>query len=146
VRIVIGRLVAAALLAFALAGCGPATSTMGTGLDGLRTYSWTRQVLCTLGKSIPPFAGTLRGQQGTRELVWIEGPAGEHWSIVWPAGFTVAFTPAAELRNERGDLVGRDGDAIELDQVSLGQATGTYDDPYLATGLFAGGCYLFVSG
>ncbi len=77
--------------------------------------------------------------------MWIEGPAGEHFSVIWPEGFTVDFEPTAVLRDEKGMVVARDGDRIALAQTNLDEAAGTFDDPYIAHGLSVGtGCYPYV--
>ena len=129
---------ACCLLAVALTACTPG-GTISTQPDGLRTFTWTPYVLCNLAAAIPGVAGVLRGEPGAREPVWLEGPTGQHWSIVWPAGFNVAFVPEAELRNEKGIRVVGDGNAVKLEQLHRG--TGTYDDPYVADGLSSLGCY-----
>jgi hypothetical protein len=64
-----------------------------------------------------------------------------------PAGFTVSFSPAAELHDEHGAVVARDGDQITLGQTNLDEAAGTFEDPYFAKGLrLSGRCYAFVEG
>jgi hypothetical protein len=134
----IRALAACFLLAITLTACTP-TGTISTQPDGLRTFTWYQDVLCNLSRTIPGVAGVLRGEQGAREPVWLEGPTGQHWSVVWPAGFTVAFVPDAELRNENGVRVVGDGGAVTLHQVHRG--TGTYDDPFIASGGSSLGCY-----
>jgi hypothetical protein len=66
-------------------------------------------------------------------------------SIAWPDGFTVSFSPTAELRDDHGAVVARDGDQITLTQTNLDEAAGTQGDPYVAKGLWLDGrCYPFV--
>jgi hypothetical protein len=121
------------------------------GPDGLRTFTWKfdsmPKILCTLEASVPPVAGVLGGQQSARDPVWIEGPAGQHYSVIWPAGFTIAFTPDVELRDDTGALIARAGDSIKLGQTNLHEAAGTFVDPYIAHGLSVGkGCYPYLTG
>jgi hypothetical protein len=141
-----GAVLALGLAALLVAGCQSTRSTGSTGSGGLRTFTWPTNVLCDASAAARPVSGVLRGEQGEREPVWIEGPRGQHISVVWPAGFTVAFTPAAELRNETGALIARDGDPITLGQTNLDEATGSFADPYVAHGLSVGkGCYPFIT-
>jgi hypothetical protein len=63
-------------------------------------------------------------------------------SIVWPEGFTVRFEPLAVLRDENGAIVARDDSSVTLGHVSLTEAAGTFDDPYIASGLVFDGCYI----
>lgn len=122
-------------------------STITKGSDRLRTFTWSDDVLCELSKAARPVSGVLRGQRGANEPVWLEGPGAQHLSVVWPAGFTIAFSPIVELRDEKGNLVARDGAVITLAQTNLDEAAGLFDDPYVAHGLPVGtGCYPFVKG
>lgn len=123
-------------------------STISTGADGLRTFSIARapggaEILCTLGKPIPPVIGTLDGQAGAPDPVWLVGPGGQRIIVVWPAGFTVRFDPEVQLFNDRGGLVARRGDRLELGN-RISEAAGTHDDPYIAAGAQFGGCYTYL--
>ncbi len=60
---------------------------------------------------------------------------------VWPDGFTLLFDPQPVLRDERG-LVAREGEIVRLTQVDPSSA-GTFEDPYVASGLLFDGCYPF---
>ena len=60
---------------------------------------------------------------------------------MWPAGFTLRFEPDAAISTDRSTLVGRAGDRIVLSQTGYGDAAGTFDDPYFASGLVFGDCY-----
>lgn len=142
-----------ALLILALAtllagGCRSTApvSTITTQPDGLRTFSWPDEVLCTLGKAVQPVTGVLRGQQGAQDPVWLESPDGQHLSVIWPAGFSVAFAPAAALRDEKGHVLAREGDTVTFGQVNLETAAGTFEDPYVASGSVGDGCYPYVTG
>ena len=132
-----------------VAGCSP-HSEIRTGSDGLRTFTVIREIngtkiLCTLFGIAPHgVEGTLEGQAGAHEPIWLQDPNGTHLSVVWPEGFTVRFAPGAELFSDKGYAVAYAGDLVELPQVSYGQATGTYDDPYIAAGIFFGDCYNFI--
>jgi hypothetical protein len=145
------------LVALVLAGCGllpqpqpPNHSVIRRGPDGLRTFTVVREddrtpLLCTLGAALPPVEGVLRGdQRDDVEPIWLERPDGRRMSIVWPEGFTVRFEPLAVLRDENGAIVARDGSSVTLGQVSLTEAAGTFDDPYIASGLVFDGCYIYL--
>jgi hypothetical protein len=154
---VVRALVFGALAAVVAAGCGilpdpsePNHSVVIRGPDGLRTFTVIREVdgtpvLCTLGGAIPPVEGVLRGDQGDPvEPVWLERADGRRLSIIWPEGFTVRFEPLAVLRDEGGRIVARDGSSVELPQVPTTIAAGTFEDPYIASGLVFDGCYTFL--
>lgn len=98
-------------------------------------------VACPAFARTNPVAGILEGQAVAREPVWIRAADGRDLSVVWPAGFTVRFEPAAAVYTDRGTLVGRAGDRIVLGQTGWSDAAGTFDDPYFASGLIFGGCY-----
>jgi len=127
-----------------IAACVSA-SAISTGADGLRTFEWRQNDrLCQLFAIASPVDGVLRGQQGAHDPVWLEAADSRHLSVVWPAGFTLSFRPDAELRDERGDLVAREGDRLELSQTRWDDATGRYEDPYIAAGGWAGRCYPYT--
>ena len=80
-----------------------------------------------------------------REPIWLEAADGVPLSVAWPDGFTVSFSPTAELRDDHGAVVARDGDQITLTQTNLDEAAGTQGDPYVAKELWLDGrCYPFV--
>ena len=139
----LGAFLACALLA----AC--TRSEIQTGRDGLRTFTIVEEiggspVLCPLGAPIPPLSGMLAGDPNDRERVWLVVENGRRVSIVWPAGFRAGFEPAAVLYNESGRAVARAGQAVVLDQVSPGDAEGSFEDPYIAGGILFGGCYPFI--
>jgi hypothetical protein len=82
-----------------------------------------------------------QGEAGAREPVWLRADDGGHLSLVWPEDFTLRFAPDAAIYTDRGTLVGRAGDRIVLGQMRPGDAAGTFDDPYFASGLVFGDCY-----
>lgn len=129
----------------------PDHGVIETGPDGLRTFTMVpqpdgRPPACDLILVSDPVKGTLEGQAGTREPIWLVADDGRHLSVVWPEGFSVRFEPDAVLYDESGNPVGRAGSRIILDQVPWSSATGTYDDPYIASGLLFGGkCYPFAA-
>jgi hypothetical protein len=135
--------------AVALAGCGLKSTFTST--DGVLTFSWRSDVICNASAAARPVVGTLRGQQvgqfaDAREPIWLEAADGVHLSVAWPDGFTVSFSPTAELRDDHGAVVARDGDQITLTQTNLDEAAGTQGDPYVAKGLWLDGrCYPFVN-
>ena len=127
-------------------GACTAHAVISMGPDGLRTFAVVRNpdgssVACAAFGLANPVAGILEGQAGAREPGWLRADDGRHGSVVWPAGFTVRFAPDVAIYTEKGGLVGRAGDRIVLDQTRRGDATGTFDDPYFASGLVFGDCY-----
>src|SRR5450759_4576960 len=133
------------LLTLLASGCHQSASTTSTEPSGLRTFTWAHDVLCSLAAATRPVTGVLRGQPGAKEPVWIEDPAGRHLSVIWPEGFSVVFAPSAELRDDTGAMIARDGDALTLTQTNIDMAAGSFEDPYIASGLSVGtGCYPFV--
>jgi hypothetical protein len=137
------------VLAFAVAGC-MAHSEIRTGADGLRTFTVIREidggrVVCPAFGIVPHgVEGTLQGQAGLHDPVWLETDDGRHLSVVWPEGFTVRFEPDAVLYNDMGYAMARAGDLTELAQVFPGDAKGTFDDPYIASGILFGTCYPYL--
>jgi hypothetical protein len=152
---VVAVLAGASLLAMVLAlsfaaivNSYPAHSTISTGADGLRTFSIARgpgggEILCTLGKPIPPVIGTLDGRAGASDPVWLVASDGHPMIVVWPAGFSVRFDPTVRLLNDRGGIVAQRGDTMELGNRTT-DAVGTHDDPYIAAGAQFGGCYAYL--
>ena len=97
--------------------------------------------LCANGAALPPVSGRLAGDSNAApDYVWLVGD-GRRQFITWPAGFTVTFGPAPVVRNERGDVVARDGEVLILPQTSPAGHSGTTADRYLATGMVGGRCY-----
>lgn len=134
------------LLFAIVAGCG-LVGNIRTGEDGLRTFDWGAPFSgCPAFAAVRPVTGTLRGGEGEREPVWLEAADGRRLSIVWPAGYRVDFAPGATLYDERGMAVAREGDTVELGQVNVETAAGTYDDPYVAKGILFDGCYPSSAG
>ena len=128
-----------------VAGCS-AHPVISTGPDGLRTFAVVRNpdgssVACAAFGLTDPVGGILDGQAGAREPVWLQADDGRHLSVVWPAGFTVRFEPDAAMYTDKSTLLGRAGDRIVLSQTRPGDAAGTSDDPYFASGLVFGDCY-----
>jgi hypothetical protein len=140
------RWVAAIWLVAVLVTACTAHSVISTGPDGFRMFAVVRNsdgssVACAAFARTNPVTGVLEGQAGAREPVWLRADDGRHLSVVWPAGFTLGFAPDAAIYTDRGRLVGRAGDRIVLGQTGYGDAAGTFDDPYFASGLIFGGCY-----
>jgi hypothetical protein len=139
------RLLAVWAVTALVAAC-TAHSVISTGPDGFRTFAVVRNadgssVACAAFGLANPVAGILDGQAGAREPVWLRAGDGRHLSVVWPAGFTLQFAPDAAIYTDGGTLVGRAGDRIVLGQTGYGDAAGTFDDPYFASGLVFGDCY-----
>ena len=136
------------LVALLVAAC-TAHNAISTVSDGFRMFAVVRNadgssVACAAFGLTNPVAGILEGQAGAREPVWLRADDGRHISVVWPEGFTLQFAPDAAIYTDRGTLVGRAGDRIVLDQTRPGDAAGTFDDPYFASGLVFGDCYPVV--
>jgi hypothetical protein len=144
------------MLAFALVslaalcgGCGIAEdprSEIATGADGLRTFTHIHArggtaVACGAFALADPVHGTLQGAAEAREPVWIETEDGRRLSGIWPPGFSVRFEPRAVLYNELGKPVAWADEPTELSQTRWDEATGTYEDPYVAHEGAYGGCY-----
>ena len=142
-------MISIAMVGIMVVGCA-AHSVISTGPDGLRTFAVVRSnpdgssVACAAFGLTNPVTGILDGQAGAPEPVWLRADDGRHLSVVWPAGFTLRFAPDAAIYTDRGTLVGRAGDRIVLGQTGYGDAAGTFDDPYFASGLIFGGCYPVV--
>ncbi len=133
------------LVALLVAACAT-HNVISTVSDGFRMFAVVRNpdgssVACAAFGLTNPVAGILDGQAGAREPVWLRADDGRHLSVVWPEGFTLQFAPDAAIYTDRGTLVGRAGDRIVLGQTGYGDAAGTFDDPYFASGLIFGGCY-----
>jgi hypothetical protein len=117
-----------------------------TGPDGLRTFAVVREiggvpVTCPLFEVIDPVVGRLEGSPDDPvEPIWLVGPNGNRLSVVWPRGYSVAFEPEAVLRDADGRVVATAGERIELAQVRVGASSGTYEDPYIASGFLFGNC------
>jgi hypothetical protein len=108
----------------------------------LRTYPTRPDATCDAIGIDDPVTGRLEGDPAdTAEPVWLRAADGRRLSVVWPEGFSVAFVPDVELRNEAGATVAGSGDTVVLG-VGFASAEGTFDEPYLAEGIMLDGCYL----
>lgn len=108
----------------------------------LRTFPIWEAADCDAIGVDNPVIGRLEGDpEDPQEPVWLMREDGTRLSVVWPAGFSVRFEPDATLYNELGRVVARAGDAVTLNQVSIAEATGTFEDPYYAAGILFDGCY-----
>ena len=112
-----------------------------TDTNGLRTSSRSRTELCETYAIADPVFGWFRASADEPEHVWLEARDGRRISVVWPAGFRVRFGPPAELTNERGEVVAREGQKVFLGQTRVSESAGTFNDPYIAHGLIHDGCY-----
>ena len=106
-----------------------------------RTFSLVASDSCEAFGVEDPVIGVMRGDSGDPELVWLEAPNGKRLTIVWPAGFAVAFRPNPVLVQADGHKVANEGDTIVL-QVSRAAAAGTRADPYVAAGIMLAGKHL----
>jgi hypothetical protein len=87
---------------------------------------------------------TIRGDpEAEVEKMWLQTPSESHVSVLWPEGFNVRFEPTAHLYDPGGTLVGIEGSTVHLDNVAPDSATGTFTDPYIATGRVFGRCYIY---
>jgi hypothetical protein len=86
--------------------------------------------------------GVLEGSPSDpREPIWLRSSTGARISVIWPAGFSVRFDPDAVLYNEHSRPVAKAGSTVVLPQVASGSRAGTFEDPYVASGLLFGSCY-----
>lgn len=144
------------LAVLAVAGCASnhspitaAPNPITAAPNGLRTFSVIHEmngnpVVCPAFGLVNPVVGTLEGNASDkREPVWLKSADGRRLSVVWPQGFTVRFEPDAVLYNDQGKVVARAGQRTELSQTRAEEHAGTFDDPYIASGLLLGGCYPF---
>lgn len=106
-----------------------------------RTFQLAATDSCDAMGVEDPVIGVMRGDDGDPELVWLEAPSGKRLTIVWPAGFAVAFRPRPVLVQADGHRVANEGDTIFL-QVSRATAAGSHADPYLAAGIMLAGKHL----
>lgn len=137
--------------AVVLSGCSffqEARTVVVTGGHGLRTFTLAprgEHVMCLTYASLHPVVGILRAEPpGSREPVRLEVSEGHRVSVVWPEGFTVTFEPDLVMRDQANRAVAHEGDRVKLDQTPFDEATGTWDDPYVAHGLTLGDCYPYL--
>jgi hypothetical protein len=138
-----GRLALVIGIGVLIAGCvgtGPGSATPASTGQALRTFpvygsTAGAQVACPAFAVTPDVVGALAGSASDPELVWLTASAGTRMSVVWPAGYRVAFGPDAAIYDAEGKLFARAGDTIRLGQVRLGDFAGTPSDPYPAAGL-----------
>jgi hypothetical protein len=124
---------------------------VSTDESGFRTYTWLSEwngVFASCADiAMQGLSGTLEGdERDPVEPVWLRMPSGARVSVIWPAGFAVRFEPRARLYDATGAIVGTAGSGIYLDNVAKSSATGSYDDPYVASGRVFGHCYIFRDG
>ena len=144
------RCVWVAALAVCVIGCGSPAEPRSTisSSNGLRTFSVIREidgnpVTCGMPNEPSPVRGVLAGDPADpREAVWLAN-GDRRLSVVWPDDFTVKFEPGAVLYNDTGRAVGHAGELIELTQVPTDSATGTFENPYVASCLVFGEVYVY---
>lgn len=113
--------------------------TTGT---ALRTFPLWEGADCDAIGVDNPVIGRLEGDpEDPQEPVWLTRADGTRLSVVWPVGFSVRFEPEATLYDEQGRVVARAGESVELGQVSVTKAKGSFEDPYYAAGILFEGCY-----
>ncbi len=66
---------------------------------------------------------------------------GQLLHIVWPGGFAVQTSRPPALLDDRGTVLFREGEEVELSQVSTADHDGSEADPYTVTGLVLGVCW-----
>ena len=64
--------------------------------------------------------------------------------VLMSAALLMAGCAIVVLLDPRGGVVAREGHGVQLDQTRRNEATGTWDDPYIADGLTLGGCYSYA--
>jgi hypothetical protein len=132
--------------------CGPSepsVSQIEIGPDGLRTYTVVHErdgaaLTCGAAAVEPHVTGSLAGDPGDDERVWLADATGRRLSVIWPDGFRVTFEPLAVMHNETGRVVARAGDIVELLSVSPDSAEGSYRDPYIASCHLFGRVYVYL--
>jgi hypothetical protein len=55
----------------------------------------------------------LHGSQTDPRVAWLDFGKGGRREVVFPIGYTARFMPKLEILNEKGEIVGREGDAID---------------------------------
>jgi hypothetical protein len=149
------KLVAITLISFVAQACvlgsvGEPRSRIETSADGLRTFTYFHErdghpVACGAYALADPVHGTFEGEVRAREPVWIKTDDGRQLSVVWPSGFAVRFEPNPVLYNELGKPVAWAGEPTELSHTEWDEASGTFDDPYIAHGAAYKGCYPYLT-
>ncbi len=88
--------------------------------------------------------GTLVFEDGDDRLEsWIVADGGSRGYVVWRSGFNARrHSGDLVLIDDRGAEIFRAGDEVELPQVDVRTHAGTIEDPYVASGLFAGQCWV----
>jgi hypothetical protein len=135
-------------IGLACVGSQPPRSVISTNESGLRVYSWVSEwagVQRDCGSNLRSgLKARLEGrQENTVEPLWLRADDGRTLSVVWPAGFSALFDPDAVLHDESGKVVARAGDLVHLMDVQFADASGTFDDPYIAEGGLFDGCYYY---
>lgn len=136
-----GRVSAAVALVLVVTGCGLVSPGFSVGAGGIRTFPLRDGVMCEAYGLVDPVGGRLVPGTDPREPAVLETPDGRTVSVVWPEGFSLEPGPPMVLRDDRGREVAREGQGVVLAQTRADDAAGTWDDPYLASGLIFQGCY-----
>lgn len=147
---VVGCLLATLAVA-TLARPTPPYSSIETQANGLRTHRLQGDVGCSLMYGTNPVAAVVEGDPGASDPVKLRwADTGQISAAVWPDDFSITFGPGLVLRNDKGDVIAREGDAIEIDMAAVDNSPfpsrplGTYDDPFIVFGWLAGTCYPYV--
>lgn len=64
--------------------------------------------------------------------------------VKWPSGFSARRDDGGDLAlvDDRGTVLFRDGETVDLPQVDVRTHAGTIDDPYVASGIIGGQCWV----
>lgn len=125
-----------------VAGCAsPSITGLRIGAGGIRTFAWRPVAGCAAYGLVDPVGGRLMPGPEPREATVLVTSDGRTVSVVWPEGFSLDPGPPMVLRDDRGREVAREGQGVVLAQTRADDAAGTWDDPYLASGLVFQGCY-----
>jgi hypothetical protein len=87
-------------------------SPLPGGLYQLPTVDWLAGGLCA-GVGLD---SVLRGSPSDPQVAWLESSMGGTLSrrdVTWPAGYHARFNPKIEILDENGNVVLREGDAVE---------------------------------
>lgn len=97
-----------AVLALIVSSCGGAVEADRQRTEGVVTPMPTQSDGFSGEDAL--IQGVLRGD-ATNGCLWLEGPTGEPFGVLWPAGYTAMFNPA-RLVGPDGKVIAREGDIV----------------------------------
>lgn len=106
----------------------PAPQPSGTPVAGFVLPTWPTPIEHGLCPAAHMGRVTLRSDRtSSTAAIYVESFGGERRSILWPYGFSARFTPDLELLNERGEVVAREGDLMDLGGGAVAGLDPAYD-------------------